>query len=97
MEQLRYLIFREKYRIVLYNGDWDAVVPYVDTLKNIPGLYINPVSEYQPWFAEDQHAGFKLDYTNNLSLIIVKGASHQVPQSRRVAAFEMFKREVLNS
>ncbi len=94
MDQLRYLIFRGKYRIVLYNGDWDAVVPYVDTLKNIPNLYINPISEYVPWFAEGQHAGFRLDYTNNLSYITVKGASHQVPQSRRAAALEMFRKEV---
>lgn len=43
IDQLRYLLFRNKYSIVLYNGDWDAVVPYIDTLKNIPKLYVNPI------------------------------------------------------
>ena len=28
------------YQIVLYNGDWDDVVPYIDTLKNIKSLHI---------------------------------------------------------
>lgn len=27
-----------KYHIVLYNGDWDDVVPYTDTIKNLHKL-----------------------------------------------------------
>ena len=27
-----------KYHIILYNGDWDDVVPYTDTLKNLDDL-----------------------------------------------------------
>lgn len=32
-----YLLSRETNRsqILLYNGDWDVVVPYIDTVKNI--------------------------------------------------------------
>lgn len=36
MSAYKYLIARSsKYSIFLYNGDWDNVVPYTDTLKNI--------------------------------------------------------------
>jgi hypothetical protein len=36
MESYRYLLSRiHLYQIVLYNGDWDAVVPYNDNIKNI--------------------------------------------------------------
>ena len=36
MEQYRYLLDRlDKYHIVLYNGDWDSVVPFSDTVQNI--------------------------------------------------------------
>jgi hypothetical protein len=39
MEQYRYLLARiEKYTISLYNGDWDDVVPYHDTIKNMKAL-----------------------------------------------------------
>lgn len=28
----------QKYQIILYNGDWDDVVPYHDTIKCLPKL-----------------------------------------------------------
>ena len=30
----------KRYQIVLYNGDWDDVVPYIDTLKGIKNLLL---------------------------------------------------------
>ena len=37
--QLKYLFTRkEDIHMVLYNGDWDGVVPYVDTIKNLEKL-----------------------------------------------------------
>lgn len=34
--QLSYLLNRlSDIHLVFYNGDWDAVVPYLDTLKNL--------------------------------------------------------------
>lgn len=40
MASYRYLLTKTaaQYRIVLYNGDWDAVVPYIDTIKNLRKL-----------------------------------------------------------
>lgn len=36
MESYRYLLTRTHVlQFVLYNGEWDSVVPYVDTLKNL--------------------------------------------------------------
>jgi len=35
----RYLLTRTHLlQFVLYNGEWDSVVPYVDTLKNLEKL-----------------------------------------------------------
>lgn len=42
------------------------------------------------WFTEGQHSGFHQLF-NGLLFIIFKGASHQVPQAKRAAAFGMFK------
>jgi hypothetical protein len=36
---------RKKYTIVLYNGNWDDVVPFLDTLKGIEILGLKPASE----------------------------------------------------
>lgn len=39
MAEYRYLLGRvNNYQILLYNGDWDDVVPFKDTLKNIAKL-----------------------------------------------------------
>jgi hypothetical protein len=48
MASYRYLLSligtSKKYTIILYSGTWDAVVPYVDTLKGIRAL--NLVESY---------------------------------------------------
>lgn len=37
--QLQYLLTRiEDLHIIYYSGDWDGVVPYIDTIKNIEKL-----------------------------------------------------------
>ena len=40
MDSYRYLLSREtdRMQIVLYNGNWDVVVPYLDSQKNIKAL-----------------------------------------------------------
>jgi hypothetical protein len=89
-QELTYLIFRGKYRIVLYNGDWDVVIPFRDTLENIKNLFVQPVGDWTPWSVGGQHAGFYQNYTMNLRFVTIKGASHMAPQTKRAAAFELF-------
>jgi len=71
-----------KYHIVLYNGDWDDVVPFTDTIKNMRNLKLEESYLYTPWFVNEQHAGF-IQLYSGVSFVLVKGASHQVPQSKR--------------
>ena len=43
MSSYRYLLSKiSNYSITLYNGDWDDVVPYGDTLKNMKKLNLGP-------------------------------------------------------
>jgi hypothetical protein len=93
VESYAYLLSRETNRsqIVLYSGNWDVVVPYTDTVKNIKStLRLKESYIYHPWFTGNQHAGFAQLYSG-LLFLTVKGASHQVPQSKREAAFQIFK------
>lgn len=96
VESYAYLLSRETNRsqIVLYSGNWDVVVPYTDTVKNIKStLRLRESYVYHPWFTGSQygqHAGFAQLYSG-LLFLTVKGASHQVPQSKREAAFQIFK------
>lgn len=40
MASMRFIIEKEMegFIVVLYNGDWDSVVPYIDTIKNLEKL-----------------------------------------------------------
>ena len=72
----------EDIHIILYNGDWDSVVPYTDTRKNLEKLNLDGSYLYTPIIEDDQHVGFSQIYSG-LNFVIIKGASHQVPQSKR--------------
>lgn len=81
--QLQYLINRlSDIHLVLYNGDWDAVVPFVDTLNNLERMKIRDPNLFAPIIYKDQHIGFNM-IMSGVNFVTVKGASHQVPQSKR--------------
>ena len=42
-----------------------------------------------PWFTNKQHSGFEYAFSG-VNLIIFKGASHQVPQSKRPESYQVF-------
>ena len=45
MEEYRYLLDRSnKYHVILFNGDWDSVVPFSDTEQNLEKLNLKPTA-----------------------------------------------------
>ena len=43
MDEYRYLLDRiDKYHIIMFNGDWDSVVPFSDTEMNLGKLSLLP-------------------------------------------------------
>lgn len=45
MEEYRQIIGKQnKYSVILYNGDWDDVVPFTDTIKNLEKLNLKESS-----------------------------------------------------
>lgn len=88
LDSYSFLLGRQnRTQIVLYSGNWDVVVPYTDTARNIKeSLRLRESYLYGPWFVGNQHAGFSQLYSG-LLFLTVKGASHQVPQSKREAAY----------
>ena len=62
MEQYRQIFLNRAVRVWLYNGDWDDVVPYRDTEKNLKALKIGKVGEWESWYVGVHHAGFYQEY-----------------------------------
>lgn len=79
----------------MFNGDWDDVVPYRDTEKNLEKLKAVKQGEWEPWYSGVHHAGFYQNY-DKLTLITVKGASHMVPQAKPKESYQIFYNFIKN-
>ena len=79
-------------KIMLYSGNVDAVVPYVETDGYIEQIgwkvteakksIVNPRGSLEGWVTK---------YENNLSYYIINAAGHMVPCEKPAAAFRMFE------
>jgi hypothetical protein len=84
-------------KVWLFSGDFDDVVPFTDTEKNVDEiLRWKPVGEWTPWNIGDHHAGFYQTYSKDFHKITVKGASHMVPQTKPKASYQLFYNFVNN-
>ena len=77
-------------KIYLFTGDWDDVVPFTDTYRNLNLMGLRLQGGIAPWLIGDQHAGFIRTYSYGLTVYQVKGAGHEVPLYQRERAFRMF-------
>jgi carboxypeptidase C (cathepsin A) len=86
-----------KYRVLIYNGDWDACVPYTDN-EDWTTKMGYPVAE--PWHAwtytsgsySGQVGGYATNYAtpNGFTFITVRGGRHEVPETQPERALSFF-------
>lgn len=86
------IISLNKLKVFLFNGDWDGIVPLLDTLKNMDKLALKQQGRSVPWSVGGQHAGFIRTYTNNFKIYTIKGAGHSAPQFQRERAYDMLQK-----
>ncbi|KAH7510633.1 hypothetical protein FEM48_ZijujUnG0105800 [Ziziphus jujuba var. spinosa] len=68
------------YRVLVYSGDQDFIIPYVGTLAWIEALNLTVGLAWTPWFVDGQVAGYTVQYyTDNgqLTFATVKARTHQ--------------------
>jgi serine carboxypeptidase-like clade 1 len=69
----------KNYRVVIYNGDVDACVPYIDNEQWTSGLGIPVLDKWRAWYVDSQVAGYVTTYNlNSFAFITVKGSGHMV-------------------
>lgn len=89
LDEYKRIMINGKVRVQLYNGDADSVVPFTDTLRNLPLVGAYPEGDWTPWFVGENHAGFYQFYSK-MTIVTVNGAGHMVPQDKREESFQMF-------
>ncbi|KAM0052218.1 putative peptidase S10, serine carboxypeptidase, alpha/Beta hydrolase [Helianthus debilis subsp. tardiflorus] len=68
-------------QVLIISGDHDMTFPYVGTEEWIKSLNVPIESPWNPWFVDNQVAGYQMTYGKNgysLTYATVKGAGHSV-------------------
>jgi len=94
----------QNYRVVIYNGDWDACVPYTDNEAWTQNMGFPVQTAWHAWLytsesgATNQVAGYAVKYTTtgktgaSFEFITVRGGRHEVPETAPGKALEMLNR-----
>jgi serine carboxypeptidase-like clade 2 len=96
MEEYARIFQNKGVKVWLFSGDWDDVVPYPDTEKNVKNFNKAKTGAWTPWNVGEHHAGFYQMYGDKLTVITVKGASHMVPSTKPKPSYMLFYNFVNN-
>ncbi|KAK3089116.1 hypothetical protein FSP39_000971 [Pinctada imbricata] len=93
LEEFRLVVNSQK-RVLVYNGDVDALVTYQANQWFIDDLGIMETRPYTAWGLKDemgnfQNAGFWREY-GNLRFVTIKGAGHKSPRDKPREALHVF-------
>ena len=99
-----YPFLNEYIRVLIYNGDWDACVPYTDNEMWTRGMGYEVKEDWHSWYYKGQDAiknqvgGYATTYAtpHNFTFITIRGGRHEVPETAPVPAFEMLNRLLKN-
>lgn len=93
-------------RVVVFNGDWDACVPYTDGQAWTEGMGFKTAKSWHPWTYTsplgnaNQVAGYATKYdvsgvgdgVGSFEFITIKGGRHEAPETAPGQALEMIQR-----
>ena len=80
------------YRVLVYSGDHDSVVPFLGTQAWVRSLNYPIVDDWRAWHIDGQSAGFTITYANDLTFATVKGGGHTAPEYQPERCLAMFGR-----
>ncbi|XP_031480549.1 serine carboxypeptidase-like 17 [Nymphaea colorata] len=68
------------YRLLVYSGDHDTVVPFVGTRRWVASLNYTVNDAWRSWWADGQIAGFTISYDHDVTFATLKGGGHTAPE-----------------
>ncbi|KAH7518570.1 hypothetical protein FEM48_Zijuj09G0185500 [Ziziphus jujuba var. spinosa] len=86
--------------VLVYIGDHELEIPHISAEQWIKSLNLTVHSDWRPWYAADQVAGYTMTYKNfnyRLTYATVKGAGHSPTEYKRKECYSMIQRWMNNS
>lgn len=80
------------YRSLIYSGDHDISIPFLDTKAWIKSLNYSIVDDWRQWHTEGQVAGYTRTYSNGMTFATVKGGGHTAAEYRPEECLAMISR-----
>uniref|UniRef100_W5KRU4 Carboxypeptidase n=1 Tax=Astyanax mexicanus TaxID=7994 RepID=W5KRU4_ASTMX len=89
-------LLQKNLRLLVFNGDVDMACNFLGAEWFVEALNQSVVSQYAPWYYNNQIAGYVKQY-ENITFLTVKGAGHMVPQYKPAVALQLFKNYLSNT
>lgn len=80
-----------KLDMLVYSGDADYILNFMDTENWLQALKMNVKKDYAPWKGSDRQVAGYLTEFEGLTYATLKGAGHMVPKDRPRHALDLFK------
>lgn len=92
-----YPLLVSKLRVLIYNGDHDACVPYTDGIGWTSGMGLAETKPWHVWFESGKNVGgyattYDTGSKGTFEFITVRGGRHEVPETEPVKAFVMLQK-----
>jgi len=81
----------QKWRILVYSGDFDAAVPFLGSQKWVYCLGLPIKKDWHSWNFNEQFAGSVIDY-EGLTFMTIHGTGHAIPWYTPALGYEFFQR-----
>merc|ERR1712080_113063 len=92
-----YPFLNDHINVLIYNGDWDACVPYTDNQDWVKNMGYDVAEDWHQWFYNgpgSQVGGYAIRYktTHDFTFLTIRGGRHEVPETAPAHALEMLDR-----
>ncbi|VVB05143.1 unnamed protein product [Arabis nemorensis] len=84
-------------RILVHNGDLDAVVSVTSTMHVLKKLNLTVEKTWRPWFSGREVGGYTEEYKGNFTYATVRGAGHTVASDQPIRALTLFTSFIRNT
>ncbi|KAK2445482.1 serine carboxypeptidase [Trifolium repens] len=87
---------RKGFRSLIYSGDHDMKVPFLETQAWIRSLNYSIVDDWRQWYSNAQVSGYMRTYSNRMTFATVKGGGHTAPEYKPEECLAMLTRWLSN-